>query len=81
MTKQYSPTYTGTLTEAQMRSLALALKHSLEAYKAQGYDIAACPAGSHIGTLRDLSENVEAIRLGNRRGGKTEFDIVMQRIA
>jgi hypothetical protein len=79
MTRQYVPTYTGTLTEEQMLSLTLALDASLKAYAAQGFDTATAPANSHIGTLRDLLENFRAIRIGNRRGGKTEFDIVMKK--
>lgn len=71
--RQYVPTYPAVLNESQMCSLKLALQHSLESYAAQGYVIAECPAGSHIGTLRDLLESVDAIRLGNRRGGHGTF--------
>jgi hypothetical protein len=77
MTRQYVPTYTGTLTEAQMRSLTVALESTLRAYEAQGFNLASAHPDSHIGTLRDLQRNFQAIRLGNRRGGKTEFDIRM----
>lgn len=78
MSRQYIPSYPGTLTEDQMRSLAIALHDSLKSYAAQGFEIATVPANSHIGTLRDLSESVDAIRLGNRRGGHGPFvDIKM----
>jgi hypothetical protein len=78
---KYVPTYTGTLSDSQMISLVLAVRHSLEDYTAQGFNVASAPAGSHIGRLRDLGENFEAIRLGNRRGGRTEFNIVMKAVA
>ena len=79
MSRQYVPTYVGTLTEQQMTSLSVALKHLLKAYAAQGFDAADAPATSHIGVLRDLNQNVDAIRLGNRRGGHNPFDIVMKK--
>lgn len=73
MTREYVPTYPATLTESQMTSLSLALEASLKSYAAQGYDVNTAPATSHIGTLRELSESVQAIRLGNRRGGHGAF--------
>lgn len=77
---KYVATYSSVLTEMQMVSLAVVLRHSLESYAAQGFDTQTAPADSHIGVLRDLYENVDAIRLGNRRGGHNPFDIAMKKV-
>ena len=77
MQDKYIPTYKSTLSDQQMVSLTLAVDAALKAYVVQGFTIDDAHSDSHIGTLRDLLENLRAIRCGNRRGGKNPFDIVM----
>lgn len=79
MSAAYVPTYTVTLSQEQMLSLGLAIKSTLDRYAAEApfFIIAEAPPTSHIGVLREMSENIEAAMLGNRRGGKNLFDMRM----
>lgn len=77
---EFATTFKVTLSESEAISISLALEYSLERYKTAGYVIETAPAGSNIGTQRDLLEGLRAIRLGNRRGSD-KFVIKMERIA
>lgn len=78
---EFDAVYDVTLTDEQMCSLALAIRDRLEQYRREPphFTIEDAPATSHIGKLRELSGFIDAIRLGNRQGGKNTFNLRMVR--